>query len=91
MLETLCVLFYTGYFKWADGSYNAVPQNTQSIEVKTQEFRALLFKTGDKLWFGIIDGQIFYGSLPRYKDYICKLSTKEKIDYPLTPRSIIEE
>jgi len=77
MLDSLCIVFYTGYFKWADGSYNAVPQETTRIEIKTKEFRTLLFKLNNGLWFGNVNGKIFYSSLSQFRDSLCKLADKD--------------
>ena len=59
MLDSLCIIFYTAYFKWADGSYSPIPQ------------------TKNNTWNGIVNGKIFYGELPKYRNYICKLADKE--------------
>tara|TARA_R110000824_G_scaffold1897_5_gene9318 strand:- start:601 stop:876 length:276 start_codon:yes stop_codon:yes gene_type:complete len=91
MLDTLCILFYTGYFKWADGSYNAVPQETTRIEIKTKELRSLLYKLNNGLWFGIVDGKIFYSTLDKYRTRVCVLADQRPIIYDLTERSIILE
>tara|TARA_R110002020_G_scaffold360711_1_gene573491 strand:+ start:1827 stop:2066 length:240 start_codon:yes stop_codon:yes gene_type:complete len=77
MLDTLCIIFYTAYFKWADGSYNAVPQETTRIEIKTQEFRTLLYRLDNGSWFGIVDGKIFHNSLPEYRNYLCGLADED--------------
>ena len=45
MLDSLCIIFYTAYFKWADGSYNPIPQTTNRIEIKTEKLKTLLLKT----------------------------------------------
>ena len=74
MLDSLCVLFMTGYFKYADGTYNPIPEDTSRIEVKTEKFRTLLFKINDEKWFGNVNGKIFYNTLPRYTDHICQLA-----------------
>ena len=79
MLDTLCILFYTGYFKWADGSYNAFPQNTSRIEIKTERFRTLLLKTKNNIWFGNVNGKIFYGSFIKYRENICELASQERL------------
>ena len=91
MLDTLCILFYTGYFKWADGSYNAVPQETTRIEIKTKELRSLLYKLNNGLWFGIVDGKIFYSTLDKYRTRLCALADQQPILYGLTERSIFLE
>tara|TARA_R100001244_G_scaffold22450_2_gene23542 strand:- start:450 stop:725 length:276 start_codon:yes stop_codon:yes gene_type:complete len=91
MIDSLCLLFYTGYFKWVDGSYNAVPQETTRIEIKTKVLRTLLYKLNNNLWFGIVDGKIFYSSLPKFRNRLCKLADQQPILYDLTERSIILE
>tara|TARA_R110002020_G_scaffold245_3_gene1368 strand:- start:1968 stop:2249 length:282 start_codon:yes stop_codon:yes gene_type:complete len=77
MLDSLCIIFYTAYFKWADGSYSPIPQTTNRIEIKTEKLKTLLLKTKNNTWYGIVNGKIFYGELPKYRNYICKLADKE--------------
>tara|TARA_R110002020_G_scaffold452111_1_gene666447 strand:+ start:118 stop:396 length:279 start_codon:yes stop_codon:yes gene_type:complete len=79
MIDTLCVIFMTAYFKHSDGNYSPIPEDTKRVEIKTEEFRTLLFKVGDKKWFGNVNGKIFYDTLPNYTDYLCKLADKEPL------------
>ena len=76
MLDSLCVLFMTGYFKYTDGSYNPVPEGSTRIEIKTENFRTLLFKIDHKKWFGIVNGRVFFSSLDSYTKLICNLADK---------------
>ena len=79
MLDSLCIVFYTAYFKWADGSYHAFPQTTNRIEIKVEKFRTLLLKARNNTWFGIVNGRIFYGSFNKYRDHVCKLAEEEPL------------
>ena len=79
MLDSLCVLFMTGYFKYTDGSYNPVPEGSTRIEIKTENFRTLLFKIDHKKWFGIVNGRVFFSSLDSYTKLICNLADKEPL------------
>ena len=79
MMDTLCVLFMTGYFSYSDGTFGPVPEDTNRIEIKTEKFRTLLFRTSNKKWFGIVNGKIFYNSLHKYTDYICRLADKKPL------------
>ena len=92
MLDSLCLIFYTAYFKWADGSYHAFPQTTNRIEIKVERFRTLLLKTRNNNWFGIINGKIFYGSFSKYRENICKLASDEPLpQIAYKPYSILKE
>ena len=79
MLDSLCILFMTGYFKYTDGSYNPVPEGSTRIEIKTENFRTLLFKIDHKKWFGIVNGRVFFSSLDSYTKLICNLADKEPL------------
>ena len=79
MLDSLCIIFMTGYFEYSNGTYNPVPESTTRIEIKTEEFRTLLFKIDDKRWFGNMDGKIFFSSLDNYTELLCKMAEKEKL------------
>ena len=79
MLDSLCILFMTGYFKYTDGSYNPVPEDSTRIEIKTENFRTLLFKIDHKKWFGIVNGRVFFSSLDSYTKLICNLADKEPL------------
>ena len=86
MLDSLCILFMTGYIKYTDGSYNPVPEGSTRIEIKTENFRTLLFKIDHKKWFGIVNGRVFFSSLDSYTKLICNLADKE----PLPPEAYKE-
>tara|TARA_B100000029_G_C17434813_1_gene909235 strand:- start:87 stop:365 length:279 start_codon:yes stop_codon:yes gene_type:complete len=79
MMDTLCILFMTGYFSYSDGTFGPVPEDTNRIEVRTEKFRTLLFKINDEKWFGNVNGKIFYNTLPRYRDHICELAEKQPL------------
>ena len=79
MLDSLCIIFMTGYFKYADGTYNPVPEDSTRIEIKTENFRTLLFKIDHKKWFGIVTGRVFFSSLDSYTKLICNLADKEPL------------
>ena len=79
MLDSLCILFMTGYFKYTDGSYNPVPEGSTRIEIKTENFRTLLFKIDHKKWFCIVNGRVFFSSLDSYTKLICNLADKEPL------------
>jgi len=79
MLESLCILFMTGYFKYADGSYSPVPEDSIRIEIKTENFRTLLFKINYEKWFGIVNGKIFLSSLDSYTKLVCNMADKERL------------
>jgi len=90
MLDTLCEIFMTGYFKYSDGSYNFVPEPTTRIEIKTKKFRTLLFKINDKKWFGVVEGKIFFSDLNNYKELICDMAHKKPLpDIAYKERSIL--
>ena len=92
MLDSLCIIFYTAYFKWPDGSYNAFPQTTQRIEIKTEKFKSLLLKTKNNTWYGIMNGKIFYGSFDKYTTHLCKLADEEPLpDEAYKPRAVLEK
>ena len=92
MLESLCILFMTGYFKYADGSYSPVPEDSIRIEIKTENFRTLLFKINYEKWFGIVNGKIFLSSLDSYTKLICNLADKESLpEIAYKERSILNE
>ena len=79
MLDSLCILFMTGYFKYTDGSYNPVPEGSTRIEIKTENFRTLLFKIDHKKWFGIVNGRVFFSSLDSYTKLVCNMADKERL------------
>ena len=92
MLDSLCILFMTGYFKYADGSYSPVPEDSIRIEIKTENFRTLLFKINYEKWFGIVNGKIFLSSLDSYTKLICNLADKESLpEIAYKERSILNE
>tara|TARA_R100001530_G_C4249301_1_gene137408 strand:+ start:172 stop:423 length:252 start_codon:yes stop_codon:yes gene_type:complete len=69
----------TGYFSYSDGTFGPVPEDTKRIEIKTEKFRTLLLRVNDEKWFGNVNGKIFYNTLPKYTDYICRLAQKEPL------------
>ena len=92
MLDSLCIIFYTAYFKWPDGSYNAFPQTTKRIEIKTEKFKSLLLKTKNNTWYVIMNGKIFYGSFYKYTTHLCKLADEEPLpDEAYKPRAVLEK
>ena len=92
MLDSLCIVFMTGYFKYSNGTYNPVPESTTRIEIKTEKFRTLLFKIDDKRWFGNVNGRIFFSSLGNYTQLLCKMAEKEKLPRDAyKKRSILDE
>tara|TARA_R100001082_G_scaffold96813_2_gene64477 strand:+ start:165 stop:446 length:282 start_codon:yes stop_codon:yes gene_type:complete len=76
MIDTLCVIFMTAYFKHSDGNYSPIPEDTTRVEIKTKEFRTLLFKLDNGKWFGNVDGKIFYSSLDDYRKLLCDIADK---------------
>ena len=79
MLDSLCIIFMTGYFKYADGTYNPVPEDSTRIEIKTENFRTLLFKINYEKWFGIVNGRIFFSRLDSYTNLVCNMADKESL------------
>ena len=49
MLDTLCIIFMTGYFKYTDGTYNPVPEETKIIEIRTESVNAYMKKVNNDL------------------------------------------
>ena len=76
MINTLCVILMTGYFKYSDGSYNSIPEDTKRVEIKTERFRTLLFKLDDGKWFGNVNGKMFYSSFSDYNKLLCDIADK---------------
>jgi len=90
MLDHLCLIFMTAYYGY-DGSYHPVPVNNRDIEIKTQKYRAILFRHKDK-YFGNANGKIFYSTLDNFRDHLCNLAEKEKLpEIAYRERSIILE
>ncbi len=90
MLDHLCLIFMTAYFGY-DGSYHPVPVNTRVIEIKTQKYRAILFRHKDK-YFGNANGKIFYSTLDNFRDHLCNLADNEKLsEIAYRKRSVILE
>ena len=78
MLDNLCIIFMTAYFGY-DGGYHPVPKETKRIEIKTKEFRTLLFKVDEHKWFGIVNGKIFYSDLNNFTKRLCQLADEEPL------------
>jgi hypothetical protein len=49
MLDSLCIIFMTGYFGYND-NYHPIPKETTRIEIKTKKFRTLLLKIDEQRW-----------------------------------------
>jgi len=92
MLDSLCIIFMTAYFKHSDGTYNFVPESTTRIEVKTKDFRTLLFRVNRDKWFGNVNGKIFYSTLDSYTELVCDKANSEPLpEQAYKERAIIIE
>ena len=92
MLDSLCIIFMTGYFKYTDGTYNPIPEDSTRIEIKTENFRTLLFKINHEKWFGNVNGRIFFSSLNSYTELVCAAADKEPLsEIAYKERSILSE
>jgi hypothetical protein len=85
MLDSLCIIFMTGYFGYND-NYHPIPKETTRIEIKTKKFRTLLLKIDEQRWFGNVNGKIFFSDLDNFTSHLCKLADKE----PLPPEAYKE-
>ena len=92
MLDSLCVIFMTAYFKHSDGTYNFVPESTTRIEVKTKNFRTLLLRVNKDKWFGNVNGKIFFSTLDSYTKLVCDKADNEPLpEKAYKERSVIYE
>ena len=91
MLDSLCIIFMTGYFGYND-DYHPIPKETTRIEIKTKEFRTILFKIDDQRWFGNVNGKIFFSDLDNFTKRLCKLADTQPLpDEAYKERSVIHE
>ena len=92
MLDTLCIIFMTGYFKYTDGTYNPVPEETKIIEIRTESVNAYMKKVNNDLWIASVNGRFFYSTMENFTNYLCKVANAKKL--PSTAykeRSILNE
>ena len=91
MLDSLCLVFMTGYFGYND-DYHPVPKETTRIEIKTERFRTLLFRIDNRKWFGNVNGKIFFSDLDNFTERLCDLAEKEPLPKEAyKERSILNE
>ena len=92
MLDSLCIIFMTGYFKYTDGTYNPVPEETQIIEIRTEHVNAYMKKVNDKLWVASINGRFFYSTMEKFTNSLCKIADNKKLpNVAYEERSILSE
>ncbi len=91
MLDSLCLVFMTGYFGYND-DYHPIPKDTTRIEIKTERFRTLLFRIDNRKWFGNVNGKIFFSDLDNFTERLCDLAEKEPLPKEAyKERSILNE
>ena len=79
MLDSLCIVFMTGYFGY-DDSHHPVPKNTDIIEIRTESINVYMKKADDNLWVASMNGKFFYSTLDSLTKSICKAADKQKLN-----------
>ena len=79
MIDTLCIIFMTGYFKYTDGTYNPIPEETEIIEIRTESVNAYMKKVDNKLWIASVNGKFFYSTLKGFTTSLCKVADNDKL------------